>query len=298
MIATFRKVRAFTLAEIVVVLALTSIVAILLYPIIGKARENLQYAGCMSHQQQLAMALLQYAEDHQSKLPGQPGVIDSGMSWHNAVKEAGGSSALFACPSIMRDGSVLHPCYGFNGHLNGVYMYDVHDPSRVMTTADAHGSVISASDDFDATRHRNRYIASFLDGHVAAFPLDNNRVIFTEGEEGDLLAFGATGIPIGFAAGNIAVGVSKIVDEGATVQLLNQANESITAEFTMTGAQYLPWKGLCPGVSNVTIGAGKCKVFTLYCGFGALGCQKVDTNYQFGDDQHAVVITVRRPTVW
>lgn len=65
-----RRLRAFTLAELLVVIGLISVLVALLLPAVQKARRHAQKVACASNMRQIAMACLAYAaEDRQGKLP-------------------------------------------------------------------------------------------------------------------------------------------------------------------------------------------------------------------------------------
>ncbi len=65
-----RSRRAFTLIELLVVIAIIAILAAILFPVFAQAREAARKANCMSNQRQLAMAVLQYAQDFDETFPG------------------------------------------------------------------------------------------------------------------------------------------------------------------------------------------------------------------------------------
>ncbi len=310
---TSRTWHAFTLVEILVVIALTSIMAAILYPIIGKARENSRQSICMSNQKQLAQAMQQYVQDNNNTFPGVVGFVDEGSSWHNAVRAEHYSNAIFACPNTMADGSLVHPTYGLNGYLYGANTIGLTDPAHTLLSADANTSIILSAGPkpgvihpgkeidltryhIDRTRHSGNYVAAFMDGHTEALYPEQYDMIYSAGEEGSYLVFGATSISIGFANDTTAVGTSKSVEEGTTVRLINQADEAVTPQVTLSGAASQPRQGLLPGISDLHLSTGKSKVFFLYCCLEPMTYQKVDTIYDFGDAQHQVEITVRRPT--
>lgn len=60
---------AFTLVELLVVLALIGLLASLLLPALGKARARARNIACVSNLRQLGLAVRSYAEDHDGRLP-------------------------------------------------------------------------------------------------------------------------------------------------------------------------------------------------------------------------------------
>ncbi|MGD9518783.1 MAG: type II secretion system protein [Armatimonadota bacterium] len=60
---------AFTLIEMLVVIAIISILASILFPVYSRARSKARRATCMSNMRQLSLALLMYAQDSDEVLP-------------------------------------------------------------------------------------------------------------------------------------------------------------------------------------------------------------------------------------
>ncbi|MDA0322900.1 MAG: prepilin-type N-terminal cleavage/methylation domain-containing protein [Verrucomicrobia bacterium] len=63
--------RGFTLVELLVVIALISLLAALLFPVVGQALERAQLAKCQTRVSNITRAYLQYAFDHDGAKPGQ-----------------------------------------------------------------------------------------------------------------------------------------------------------------------------------------------------------------------------------
>src|SRR6266487_2417991 len=61
--------RGFTLIELVVVIAISAILASMLLPVLGKAKQKAQGIQCMKHHRSLLMAWRMYAEDNNDKFP-------------------------------------------------------------------------------------------------------------------------------------------------------------------------------------------------------------------------------------
>jgi prepilin-type N-terminal cleavage/methylation domain-containing protein/prepilin-type processing-associated H-X9-DG protein len=62
--------RGFTLIELLVVIAIIAILAAILFPVFAKAREKARQSSCLSNCKQIDLALLQYAQDYDERLPG------------------------------------------------------------------------------------------------------------------------------------------------------------------------------------------------------------------------------------
>jgi len=61
--------RRFTLIELLVVVAIIAILAALLLPSLGKARELAKRSSCLCNEKQQALATLSYADDHKGWMP-------------------------------------------------------------------------------------------------------------------------------------------------------------------------------------------------------------------------------------
>jgi len=64
-----RLSRGFTLIELLVVIAIIAILAAIMFPVFGRARENAKRATCWSNLRQLGMGLHMYASDHDECFP-------------------------------------------------------------------------------------------------------------------------------------------------------------------------------------------------------------------------------------
>jgi prepilin-type N-terminal cleavage/methylation domain-containing protein/prepilin-type processing-associated H-X9-DG protein len=85
--------RAFTLLELLVVVAVIAIIAALLLPALSKAKDRALAISCLNNTRQLAVAWALYADDHESRLPynlGGAGVrriasVRTNLNWVNNV---------------------------------------------------------------------------------------------------------------------------------------------------------------------------------------------------------------------
>jgi prepilin-type N-terminal cleavage/methylation domain-containing protein/prepilin-type processing-associated H-X9-DG protein len=75
------KIQAFTLIEILIVIAIIALLAAILFPVFSKARENARRTSCASNMKQLALAVRQYVDDNDGR----------SLVAHAATNSAGGS---------------------------------------------------------------------------------------------------------------------------------------------------------------------------------------------------------------
>src|SRR3989338_4189286 len=82
------KNRAFTIIELLVVIVIIGIIAALLVPALGKARESARSAMCANNLRQLGLAIHMYIDEHNFMFPGEfyyiqiRQYIDDSRVWH------------------------------------------------------------------------------------------------------------------------------------------------------------------------------------------------------------------------
>ncbi|MDR3706830.1 MAG: DUF1559 domain-containing protein [Capsulimonadaceae bacterium] len=86
----------FTLIELLVVIAIIAILAAVLFPVFAQAREKARAAACLSNEKQLGLAIVQYVQDYDERLPC--GNNSLGEGWSSQIYPYVKSLAAFACP--------------------------------------------------------------------------------------------------------------------------------------------------------------------------------------------------------
>lgn len=118
-------VRAFTLTELLVVVAILTLLAALLFPSLKGAREAANSAACVSNLRQLAIGVCLYAQSNDDRLPIVRGNADTGdyIGWVGFLQSVGavkrptqselnaGKGVLF-CPSQRQYVARIHPPSG------------------------------------------------------------------------------------------------------------------------------------------------------------------------------------------
>jgi prepilin-type processing-associated H-X9-DG protein/prepilin-type N-terminal cleavage/methylation domain-containing protein len=158
--APVRRARAFTLVELLVVVAVIAILAALLFPVLAQAREKGRQITCASNLKQLGNAIQMYTQDYGGEYPynvrnrrRQPGEAEGRVFWvepvypyvktGKSVDQASGVhsyAGVFHCPS---DDSTDGPSYSFNAWFvdAGVREELVPRPAETVILAEKRGTV-------------------------------------------------------------------------------------------------------------------------------------------------------------
>ncbi len=178
---------AFTLIELLVVVSIIALLAAILFPVFGRAREMARRSSCQSNLKQIGLGIAQYSQDYDEQmLSGQSG----GVLWKELLQPYVKSKQIFACPSNPNKDALAtnYPVsYGPNcdahgsraalGYINdGPNLSQITSPSTAITivemTANTWDFVITLDgghNDFDDALfagHSRLSNTLFADGHV------------------------------------------------------------------------------------------------------------------------------------
>jgi prepilin-type N-terminal cleavage/methylation domain-containing protein/prepilin-type processing-associated H-X9-DG protein len=124
--------RGFTLAELMIVIAIVYILVAILFPVFGTAREQARKTSCLSNCKQIGMAMQMYAQDYDEKLPGwdNPQAHPLAHQWNWAIivpllSDYVRSDQIWTCPSAPKtlsfargpEGKEIYVHYGYNEYL-------------------------------------------------------------------------------------------------------------------------------------------------------------------------------------
>lgn len=97
--------KGFTLIELLVVIAIIAILAAILFPVFGRARENARRSACQSNLKQIGLGIMQYSQDYDEMMLA----VSRGANpprWHDNVQPYIKSTQLFSCPSNSGTGKI------------------------------------------------------------------------------------------------------------------------------------------------------------------------------------------------
>ncbi len=90
----FRQ-RGFTLIELLLVIAIIAILAAMMLPALGRAKQRAWATSCLNHVKQIGVATRMYADDHGDALPQS---AHTGQSWVNTLQPYCKGTNLWRCP--------------------------------------------------------------------------------------------------------------------------------------------------------------------------------------------------------
>ena len=104
---------AFTLVEILVVVAIIGILAAILFPVFGRARENARRISCLSNARQIGFGVFLYKEDYDGVFPPSAYISSDAnrVIWADLIQPHVKNVQIFRCPS---DSVSARISYGVN----------------------------------------------------------------------------------------------------------------------------------------------------------------------------------------
>jgi prepilin-type N-terminal cleavage/methylation domain-containing protein/prepilin-type processing-associated H-X9-DG protein len=114
------KAKGFTLIELLVVIVIISLLAAILFPVFGRARENARRTSCQSNLKQLGLGITQYAQDYDERMPGVSIGGSGPYRWEERVMPYLKNTQIFRCPSNNTNttivSSIVDPTLSIKNH--------------------------------------------------------------------------------------------------------------------------------------------------------------------------------------
>jgi prepilin-type N-terminal cleavage/methylation domain-containing protein/prepilin-type processing-associated H-X9-DG protein len=124
----------FTLIELLVVIAIIAILASILFPVFGRARENARRTSCMSNMKQLGLGLAMYTQDYDNFYPMSiSGPTSPYFSWRQVIQPYIKSTQAMQCPSNPNKDTITHQA---NGPYPQTFVSYAANASTVNTVAE------------------------------------------------------------------------------------------------------------------------------------------------------------------
>lgn len=159
----------FTLIEILVVIAIISLLAAILFPVFARARENARRASCQSNLKQIGLAVAQYTQDFDERYllmsvngPANswspvynPVTHGTPLGWADALQPYIKSLQIYQCPSepgaaqtAVNTNNAGYTDYWYNACLNenvsgtyvGIALSQFEAPANTVTIGDGNSS--------------------------------------------------------------------------------------------------------------------------------------------------------------
>jgi prepilin-type N-terminal cleavage/methylation domain-containing protein/prepilin-type processing-associated H-X9-DG protein len=135
--------QGFTLIELLVVIAIIAILAAILFPFFGRARENARRSSCQSNVKQIMLGVAQYTQDYDETYPPIGIQLSTEINYFRLIHPYIKSTQVMVCPS---DTTSTKPAWGI-GSVTGfepgfAVSYQVNGHFSASWSLGAGGSVL------------------------------------------------------------------------------------------------------------------------------------------------------------
>jgi prepilin-type N-terminal cleavage/methylation domain-containing protein len=147
-----KRIRGFTLVELLVVMAVIAVLIGLLVPVLATARKNAAKARCANNLEQIKRFLDTFVAE-------QDGIMPPASGWQNALHPEGGSSSdIFLCPA-----ADVPACYSLNiravvddpdgSNPEPIYLSQVDNTAQTIFICDGVQPSVNIPDDDTIAEH-------------------------------------------------------------------------------------------------------------------------------------------------
>lgn len=150
---------AFTLVELLVVIAMVAILAAILMPVFAQAREKARQTACLSNLKQLSLANALYLQDYEAFPAFSYVTAGQQIRWYNLLEPYTRNQPLFTCPSLPHLRFGRNMGYGYNYQYLGnsrtncynvpVTESQIETPAATIAIADSQGTGTRLCDNDD-----------------------------------------------------------------------------------------------------------------------------------------------------
>jgi prepilin-type N-terminal cleavage/methylation domain-containing protein/prepilin-type processing-associated H-X9-DG protein len=187
--------KGFTLIELLVVIAIIAILAAILFPVFAKAREKARQTSCLNNVKQMALAMLQYAQDFDEKFPmtwstcgfngGRWYSSYNALCWRDLMHPYTKNWQVFDCPSHTTTNGTSYAMNvllttGANANFGGISLGAVVSPAECLMIVEAGGDyqtkpswALNYASCRPTTRHNDGGNHGFCDGHAKWYRPDS-----------------------------------------------------------------------------------------------------------------------------
>lgn len=199
--------RAFTLVEILIVIAIVAILGAILFSVFSRARETSRSTTCNANLKQIGLAMKLYTQDNAGYVPNVSGTAagqDIECAWADRIFPYIRKTQIFECPNhelneyvpdcpprnepMMWDGSYQMNILSAPGHVFTRESRLQH-PTSTISVLDGNGSSIQPGGyerpltwqrvaiGLPPARHHQKYNVLFMDGHTKAMRIEEFGVL-------------------------------------------------------------------------------------------------------------------------